>query len=217
MRVDLGVLLRGYAIEGEVCEIAGFGPVAVSAVRDMIDTDDPFLTAVVTKGQKLLGVAHLGRRPNALQQTALQWLYPSCANEACSARARLDYDHRLDWSRTHFTVFDLLDRLCPHCHALKTRQNWSLVEGRGKRACPAGRSAASGERGRTGAQGTAGALLMPICRRGGPGQTGARAARGPEASEERCSGPGRRQREGPGAAMRPWPGERGGEAVRAMA
>ena len=134
VRVDLGVLLRGYAIEGEVCEIAGFGPVAVSAVRDMIDTDDPFLTAVVTKGQKLLGVAHLGRRPNALQQTALQWLYPSCANEACSARARLDYDHRLDWSRTHFTVLDLLDRLCSHCHALKTRKNWSLVEGRGKRA-----------------------------------------------------------------------------------
>ncbi len=70
VRVDLGVLLRGYAIEGEVWEIAGFGPVAASAVRDMIDTDDPFLTAVVTKGQKLLGVAHLGRRPNALQQTA---------------------------------------------------------------------------------------------------------------------------------------------------
>ena len=134
VRVDLGVLLRGHAIEGEVCEISGFGPVAVSAVRDMIDTDDPFLTAVVTKGQKLVGVAHLGRRPNALQQTALQWLYPSCANEACSAQARLDTDHRLDWSRTHFTVLDLLDRLCSHCHALKTRQNWSLVEGRGKRA-----------------------------------------------------------------------------------
>ncbi len=133
-RIDLGAWLRGYPIEGEVCEIAGFGPVAVSAVRDMIDTDDPFLTAVVTRGEKVVGVAHLGRRPNALQQTALQWLYPSCANQACSAQARLDYDHRADWSRTHFTVLDLLDRLCGHCHALKTRQNWSLVEGRGKRA-----------------------------------------------------------------------------------
>ncbi|MEA2902040.1 MAG: hypothetical protein QOH36_1927, partial [Actinomycetota bacterium] len=28
LRVDLGTLLRGYPIEGEVCEIAGFGPVA---------------------------------------------------------------------------------------------------------------------------------------------------------------------------------------------
>ncbi len=134
VRVDLEALLRGLPTEGEVCEIAGFGPVAVSAVRDMIDTDDPFLTAVATRGQRRVGVAHLGRRPNALQQTALQWLYPSCANEACSAQARLDYDHRVDWSRTHFTVLDLLDRLCGHCHALKTRQNWSLVEGRGKRA-----------------------------------------------------------------------------------
>ncbi len=134
VRVDLEALLRGFPTEGEVCEIAGFGPVAVSAVRDMIDTDDPFLTAVATRGQELVGVAHLGRRPNALQQTALQWLYPSCANEACSAQARLDYDHRVDWARTHLTVLDLLDRLCGHCHALKTRQNWSLVEGRGKRA-----------------------------------------------------------------------------------
>jgi hypothetical protein len=116
-----------------VCEIAGFGPVAVSAVRDMIDSGDPFLTAVTTRGQKVVGVAHLGRRPNALQQTALQWLYPACANDSCSARARLDYEHRTDWASTHVTVLDLLDRLCPHCHALKTRQNWSLVEGRGKR------------------------------------------------------------------------------------
>ena len=134
VRVDRGTMLRGYPIEGEVCEIAGFGPVAVSAVGDMIDSDDPFLAAVVTRGQKLVGVAHLGRRPNALQQTALQWLYPSCANQACSAQARLDDDHRADWSRTHFTVLDLLDRLCGHCHAVKTRDNWSLVEGTGKRA-----------------------------------------------------------------------------------
>jgi NMD protein affecting ribosome stability and mRNA decay len=31
-------------------------------------------------------------------------------------------------------VLDLLDRLCRHCHALKTRHRWSLVEGQGKRA-----------------------------------------------------------------------------------
>jgi hypothetical protein len=75
----------------------------------------------------------MGRRPNASQRTALQWLYPSCANQGCSAQARLDYDHRLDWADSHFTVLDLLDRLCGHCHALKTRKNWALVDGRGKR------------------------------------------------------------------------------------
>ena len=49
---------------------------AVSAVRELVDTADPFLAAVVTRGQQVVGVAHLGRRPSATQQTALEWLYP---------------------------------------------------------------------------------------------------------------------------------------------
>ena len=61
VRVDLGALLRGRAVEGEVCELAGFGPVAVSAVRELVDTGDPFLAAVVTRGEQVVVVAHLGR------------------------------------------------------------------------------------------------------------------------------------------------------------
>lgn len=38
VRVDLDALLRGYPIDGEVCEIAGFGPVATRAVVDLLDT-----------------------------------------------------------------------------------------------------------------------------------------------------------------------------------
>ncbi|HEX2274440.1 MAG TPA: hypothetical protein VHG90_11265, partial [Acidimicrobiales bacterium] len=133
-RVDLGALLRGYPLEGETCEIAGFGPVAVSAVRDLLDTGDPFLGAVVTDGEAVVGVAHLGRRPRAVQETALEWLYPACAAEGCTATARLEIDHRVDWAASHLTVFDLLDRLCPHHHDLKTLDGWALVEGRGKRA-----------------------------------------------------------------------------------
>jgi hypothetical protein len=134
VRVDLPALLRGHPLEGETCEIAGFGPVAVSAIRDMIDCGDPFLAAVVTKGEAVVGVAHLGRRPTAAQRTALQWLYPTCAAQGCTSVARLEIDHRVDWAKSHLTVFDLLDRLCCHHHDLKTRQGWGLVEGRGKRA-----------------------------------------------------------------------------------
>ena len=133
VRVDLGALLRGRAVEGEVCEIAGFGPVAVSAVRDLLDTGDPFLAAVVADGHQVLGVAHLGRRPTAHQQTALEWLYPSCAVEGCSASTWLENDHRVDWAASHMTVLDLLDRLCSHHHRLKSREDWALVQGRGKR------------------------------------------------------------------------------------
>jgi hypothetical protein len=134
VRVDLPALLRGYPLDGETCEIAGFGPVAISAVRDMIDSGDPFLAAVATKGEAVVGVAHLGRRPTAAQHTALQWLYPNCAAQGCATVARLEIDHRIDWATSHLTVFDLLDRLCSHHHDLKTREGWALVDGRGTRA-----------------------------------------------------------------------------------
>ena len=81
VRVDLPALLRGHANGGETCEIAGFDPVAVSAVRDLLDTADPFPAVVVTDGEAVVGVAHLGRRPRGVQQTALEWLYPTCAAE----------------------------------------------------------------------------------------------------------------------------------------
>jgi hypothetical protein len=134
VRVDLPALLRGQPVGEEVCEIAEYGPVAVSAVRDLMDTGDAFLAAVATKGKEITGVAHLGRRPTAHQRSALEWLYPTCAAEGCNALAFLEFDHRDDWAKTHTTVFDLLDRLCSHHHDLKTRDGWALEEGRGKRA-----------------------------------------------------------------------------------
>ncbi len=37
----------------------------------------------MTKGHDVVNVAHLGRRPNAHQQSALDWLFPVCAAEGC--------------------------------------------------------------------------------------------------------------------------------------
>ncbi|MDQ3573553.1 MAG: 13E12 repeat family protein [Actinomycetota bacterium] len=134
VRVDLEALLRGYSAHGECCELVGYGPVAVSAIDDMVRTADPFLVAVATKGKDVVGAAHLGRRPTVHQRSALEWLHPTCAAEGCSALGRLQIDHRLDWAKSHITVFDLLDRLCGHHHGLKTHEGWALVKGNGKRA-----------------------------------------------------------------------------------
>ncbi len=41
VRVDLAALLRGRPVEGEVCEVAGYGPVAVSAVRELMECAIP--------------------------------------------------------------------------------------------------------------------------------------------------------------------------------
>jgi hypothetical protein len=83
VRVDHSALVRGYAMDGETCEVSGFGPLSPQAVADIIETGDPFLKAVVTKGKDVIGVAHLGRRPNAYQRSALDWLFPTCAAEGC--------------------------------------------------------------------------------------------------------------------------------------
>src|SRR5437763_5846609 len=133
VRIDLSAQERGQVEGEEVCEIAGYGPIPVSVAREMIASGNVFLAAVVTDGVKVTGVAHLGRKPTAHQQTALEWRDPQCAAEGCPATARLQNDHRDDWSATHVTEFDGLDRLCPPMHRLNTVDGWALVEGVGKR------------------------------------------------------------------------------------
>lgn len=133
VRVDYDALIRGHPLEGELCDMIGYGPIPVSVVEELLGDANPFITAVLTRHYRLVGVFHHGRRPNAAQQTALEFLYPSCAAAGCNARLGLQSDHRIDWAQTHYTLLDQLDRLCPHHHGLKTRSNWGLVEGVGKR------------------------------------------------------------------------------------
>lgn len=78
-------------------------------------------------------MAHLGRRPSAFQQTALDWLAPTCRVEGCDAAGRLEYDHRHGWAATHRTTLDGIDRLCAGHHDRKTYDGWALVAGTGKR------------------------------------------------------------------------------------
>jgi len=134
IRVDFDTLLRGYPLDGEVCEIAGYGPVAVAAVRDILESGDAFLAGIVTNGQQVVGVAHYGRKALAHQASALEWINPTCAVDGCTQHARLETDHRDPWANRKITLLDLLDRLCEHHHDLKTLHHWALVDGHGKRA-----------------------------------------------------------------------------------
>ncbi len=134
VKVDLFALLGGRPTRGETCEIAGCGPVAVSVVEELLTHRDTFVAAVITKGKRLTGVAHLGRCANAHQRTALEWLFPTCAVEGCGTRGHLEIDHTLDWSNTHRTVLDHLTPLCKPHHNMKTHRGWALVDGEGTRA-----------------------------------------------------------------------------------
>ncbi len=132
IRGDLPALQRGRLLPGEVCEVSGVGPVSPGWVRRVLAEREAFVALVLTEGEEVRSVLHLGRRPTARQLSALQWLFPTCSVTGCSA-ARVQWDHRVDWRETRHTVLDELDGLCQRHHRLKTTKDWQLVEGTGKR------------------------------------------------------------------------------------
>lgn len=133
LRADLEALVRG-GVEGEeVCELTGLGPIPVRVARGLLG--DAILKLVLTKGQQVAGVVHLGRGPTAAQRVALLWAQPSCSRLGCDQPwTRTEVDHRAPWAETHQTTLDQLDPLCPFDHDLKTHQGWALLPGTGKRA-----------------------------------------------------------------------------------
>lgn len=123
VRIDHTALLRGWTLDGETCEIDGFGPVPVSVVREWMQ--DAFIAAVLTKSEVVTRVVHLGRKFTAKQKTALQWRDPECCVQGCTNTVRLEYDHDTGWANTHTTVVEDGDRLCHRDHKRKTA-GWHL-------------------------------------------------------------------------------------------
>jgi hypothetical protein len=124
VRVDHSALVRGEVEAGEICEIAGVGPVDVATVREWVE-GDAFKVAIATEGVDIRSIVRLGRSPIELQRTALQWhTAGGCAIEGCSSTARLEIDHVAEWSTTGRTTLDELARVCGHHHDLKTHHRY---------------------------------------------------------------------------------------------
>jgi hypothetical protein len=133
LRVDLQALVRGHVEGGELCEIAGVGPLSVAAARELLG--ESVLRLVITRGVDVLNVTNLGRGPTAAQEIAFLWASPACTVLGCDRRhgQSIQHDHRQPWTETHQTATGNIDRLCAHHHALKTRFGWALMPGTGKR------------------------------------------------------------------------------------
>jgi hypothetical protein len=131
LRVDLEALLRGSIDKDETSEIVGLGPIPVSTARGLLG--ESILKLVITRGEDVVNVTHLGRGPNVAQKIALLWQQPVCSREGCGRKARLQYDHRDEWRDVHCTELTNLDPLCAPDHHLKTHQGWALIDGTGTR------------------------------------------------------------------------------------
>src|SRR6478736_2270693 len=124
VRVDAAALDRGEVAPGEVCEIAGQGPIAVADARMMIG-HDAFVAAISTHGTEIHKVVHLGRKATALQRTALEWSSAGeCSIEGCTSPARLEIDHVADWATTKVTQLGDLSGPCGHHHDLKSHHHY---------------------------------------------------------------------------------------------
>ena len=117
---------------GETSEIAGVGPVSVTAVRQIL-RDDPFLAVAIRKGRDIVNVAHHGRGLNAHQRTAIEATGLRCTNQACNQTIAIQIDHRVGYATNHETKLDNQDPLCPGCHRLKTHHGHHLEPGTGPR------------------------------------------------------------------------------------
>ena len=130
VRVDHAALVRGYAEEGECCDIPGVGPVPVATARAL--ANDAVLKVLVTDGTDVRAVAHAGRTIPARLRTALEARDPVCVVPGCDVRRGLEIDHRLPWAEGGLTELDNLVRLCGWHHYLKTHAGYRLTGGPGE-------------------------------------------------------------------------------------
>ena len=130
LRVDLAALRRGCRGPGELCEIAGVGPVSVETARELCG--DSITRLLVTSATDVHAVCNLGRSVPARLHDALVERDSCCVVPGCSATRGLETDHRVvPFSSGGPTEMDNLARICHFHHFLKTHEGFSLEGGPG--------------------------------------------------------------------------------------
>lgn len=122
--VDHKALVRGRTRNGEVCEIAGVGPVPVATARAL--ASDAYLKILVSDGTDIKAVSHPGRTIPARLRTAVIARAPKCEVVGCEVRHHLQIDHIVPREEHGPTRLDNLQRLCPHHHYLKTHKGYTI-------------------------------------------------------------------------------------------
>ncbi len=125
IHIDFAALLRGRVLSGERCHIAGVGSVPIEIAADL--EANPFIKAVIRDGTEIKSVAHFGRHIPAELRTAIEANCDRCENPGCGSTFFLEVDHLLEYAKGGPTAYANLDRLCSHCHNLKTTQGYRLL------------------------------------------------------------------------------------------
>ena len=123
LRVDAEALRRDALHPGEVCEIAGVGPISLHAARDLLG--DAAVHVVIHDGVDILNVTCLGRRLSRELKIALGEKDPYCVD--CGSEFHLEDDHDTPVALDGPTELANLHGRCSRCHRLKTRREASAT------------------------------------------------------------------------------------------
>lgn len=130
VRVDHRSLKRGHTVNGEVCEVAGVGPISVAEAKALMS--DAVLKVLVTKGRDVIAVANDGVSVTAGKKTALVEMQPECIIDGCHEKSRLETDHVIPRYPDGTNELSNLVRMCQHHHHLKTYKGFKLVKAKDK-------------------------------------------------------------------------------------
>jgi hypothetical protein len=125
VRVDHAALVRGRTETGELCEIAGAGPIPVHEASRLLD--DAFVKTVVVDGTDVVAVSHGGRTIPARLRTAVEEMYPECCIEGCHERRHLEIDHNVPLEAGGRTELANLGRPCVFHHRYKHQHDLRLA------------------------------------------------------------------------------------------
>jgi hypothetical protein len=131
VRVDAAALRRGEVRDGEVCEIAGVGPVSVNIARSLLG--EALWTLLVTSGTDVRTVSGTTRVIPKKLQNALLLRDRGCVVPGCGVTGDVEIDHwARDFAWDGATALWNLALLCRIHHEMKTRTGWRLSGGPGK-------------------------------------------------------------------------------------
>ena len=124
IRVDIDALKRGHTEHGEICEIAGVGPIPVATATEYLG--EAFLKLLVIDGVDIKTVAHMGRAIPAPLRTALEERDRVCQVPTCDMTIGLEIDHIKPFAEGGPASLENLVRLCKRHHLQKTHDGYRL-------------------------------------------------------------------------------------------
>ena len=126
IRVDIDALKRGHTEHGEVCEIAGVGPIPVATATEYLG--EAFLKLLILDGVDIKTVAHMGRHIPAPLRTAVEERDRVCQVPTCDMSIGLEIDHIKPFAEGGAASLENLVRLCKRHHLQKTHDGYRLVQ-----------------------------------------------------------------------------------------